>query len=186
MRFMIHLLLICLSAGNSIGQISKTHGLRAMATFSAGYMFGIQETVSSLSGDIEYYLNEKVSIQGEGSIFLSSFASQSRVNENSQLYGGINYHFTENKKADVFLGMQPGVSFFKLNNLNQEPEINKNPEVIPLISFSGGLNYYVGSIFHFFLHARYIQGQTIGNPQARFSINEIRFSAGLGFNLGVK
>jgi len=186
MKSQVLFFLFCLTAGNSFGQISKTHGVRVMSTLSPGYMFEIKETVSSLSGDLEFYLNEKVSIKGEGSIFLSSFASQSRVNDNSQLFGGINYHFTENKKADVFLGMQPGVSFFKLNNLNQEPEINTNPEVIPLISFSGGLNYYVGSIFHFFIHARYIQGQTIGNPQARFSINELRFLAGLGFNLGVK
>ncbi len=157
-----------------------------MATFSPGYMFGMSEAVTSLSGDFEFYLSERISIQGEGSVFLTSFTSNTRVSENNQLFGGLNYHFTENKKADVFLGMQPGVSFFSAQSLKGEPEIYRKPETIPLLSLSGGINYYVGSIFHFFLHARYIQGQAIQNPQSRYSINEIRFLAGLGLNLGVK
>ncbi|MEX1188713.1 MAG: hypothetical protein WED33_05600 [Bacteroidia bacterium] len=157
-----------------------------MATFSPGYMFGLKEAVTSLSGDIEYYLSEKVSIDGEGSIFLSSITSDGRVSENNQLFGGLNYHFTENKKADVFLGMQPGVAFFDAKSLKGETEIYRKPEIIPLISFSGGVNYYVGSIFHFFIHMRYIQGEARQIPQAQYSLNEIRLLAGLGFNLGVK
>lgn len=178
----IVLSLICISTLTQ-AQISKRHGLRTMGTLSPGYMVGLKEGVVSLSGSWSYYLNEHVSVHGEGSYFLTSLNDFSRVSNNSSLLGGVNYHFTANQRFDPFVGMQPGAGFFTLEGGKL---VSYKMEVVPLISFVGGVNYYVGSIFNFFIHLRYIQGQAINNPAAKISLSEIRLMAGLGLNLGVK
>jgi hypothetical protein len=164
-------------------QISKRHGLRTMGTLSPGYMFGLKEGVVSLSGSWSFYLNEHISVHGEGSYFLTSLEEFSRVSDNSSLLGGLNYHFTANKRFDPFIGMQPGAGFFTREGGQL---VSYKLEVVPLISFIGGVNYYVGSFFNFFVHLRYLQGQAINNPEFKSSLSEIRLMAGLGFNLGVK
>lgn len=167
-------------------QFSKEHGVRSMATFSPGVLLSQKSGVVSLSGNFNYYLQEQISFQGEGSYFLANLDKSEFITKNHQLFGGFSYHFLSQKRTDLFLGLHPGVSFFQSATVAPTDFIILSKlEVIPLISFSGGLNYYVGSIFHFLLHIRYVQGQAFTSG-IRTPLSELRFMAGLGFNLGVK
>jgi hypothetical protein len=176
-------LLILARSSHAQTEFSKRHGVRFMATLSPGYMFGLNEGVVSLSGSWNYYISEHISVHGEGGYFLSSLEDKSRVRTNHSLIGGLNYHFKANKRFDPFIGMQPGAGFFT-------PEsglfVQYKTEVVPIISFIGGMNYYVGSIFNFFVHLRYMQGQSLSYLPLRMPLSEIRIMAGLGFNFGVK
>lgn len=177
----IVLSLICMSTLTQ-AQISKRHGLRTMGTLSPGYMVGLKEGVVSLSGSWSYYLNEHISVHGEGSYLLSNLTG-TMVGKNHSLLGGLNYHINKNSRFDPFVGMQPGIGFFTRhgNELN-----TYKSEIVQLISFVAGMNYYVGSIFNFFVHFRYLQGQSLSYLPVRVPLSEIRLMAGLGFNLGVK
>jgi len=49
-----------------------------------------------------------------------------------------------------------------------------------------GMNYYVGSIFNFFVHLLYLQSQSLEHLPVKMPLSKIRLMAGLGFNFGVK
>jgi hypothetical protein len=55
----------------------------------------------------------------------------------------------------------------------------------PLISGVIGCNYYVGSIFNFFVKARFVGGHFKGDVPEFQQLNEIKLTAGLGWNLRV-
>ena len=95
------------------------------------------------------------------------------------LFFGFNYHFTK-KNNDLYIGLQPGLSLTKLN----ETENNLTQSqfgVNPLFSSLIGYNYYVTKFFHFFIQSRLVIGQN--NYTIQKNLSEIRFSAGLGFNI---
>ena len=176
-------MLILVISSNAQTEFNKRHGVRLMGTLSPGYMLGLKEAVVSLSGSWSYYLSEHVSVHGEGSYFLTSLNDFSRVSSNHSLLGGLNYHFKANTRFDPFLGMQPGAGFFTREGGKL---VQYKTEVVPVISFVAGMNYYVGSIFNFFVHLLYLQSQSLEHLPVKMPLSEIRLMAGLGFNFGVK
>jgi hypothetical protein len=162
---------------------TKTHGLRAMGTLAPGF-FTSGATAVYFAGDFDYYLNERISVNGEGHYFLSDLHGNPQIINYHALLAGVNYHFTESKQFDPFIGMQPGLGLVEGVRL-----IGMSPsrfEAVPLLSFCAGTNFYVGSIFHFFVKVRYLQGHSLSATDYKVPLGEFRLMAGLGFNVGVR
>jgi hypothetical protein len=166
------------------GTFTKRHGFRAMGTLTPGVFTSNASTALYFSGNWDYYFNEHISMTGEGHVFLSNLTGNSNITSYHSVLWGMNYHFLENTQLDPFIGMQPGFGF--VNGLRIFGNTPNAFETVPLITFSAGTNFYVGSIFHFFVNVRYLQGQSLSATDYKLSLSEFRFMGGLGWNLGVK
>jgi hypothetical protein len=164
--------------------------LRATATFAVGRLLSYDISNAYLKGELEYHIEEKISLRGDTYVMMGSKSSEffSLTNYHGSM-AGISYHFTENKKFDPYMGVQTGVI---LSETQSEAEILivhlyvPNRKVIdPLVSLHAGFNYYASNYFHLFANLRYLNG--IRNAPDSFNdMNELRLSFGLGFNIGVK
>jgi len=166
-------------------KIKKAHGIRMMGTFSPGILTAIGEPVYYLTGHWNYYFNEHISLVGEGSYFMSSLKTPSTITANHKLLGGFNYHFNTEKRFDPFIGLQMGVGLVGGQSL-QLINVKRLNEVVPLMSPTIGMNYYVGSIFHFFGHVRFNSGTSLEAFSENRSMDEWQLLVGLGLNFGVK
>jgi hypothetical protein len=59
-----------------------------------------------------------------------------------------------------------------------------SPSINPVFSNVIGYNYYINNVFHFFVQTRLVLGKHLGYEVKK--LNELRFSAGLGFNINAK
>lgn len=153
--------------------------IKAMATISPAKMFGYNESYFYLHGNLEGYLNKKVSVSGEG---YASLGQQTKAPEAFRsiynLFWGLNYHFVKDR-SDLYVGGQPGIS---IATLETGPKISQpHTGTSPVFSVVFGYNHFVGRFFNFFVSGRYIAGSH--NYDLHKDLSEIRFSAGLGFNL---
>ena len=162
---------------------TKTHGLRAMGTLAPGF-FTSGASAVYFAGEFDYYLNERISVNGEGHYFLSDVHGNPQIINYHSLLAGVNYHLTENSPFDPFVGMQPGLGL--VEGVRLIGTSSSRFEAVPLLSFCAGTNYYVGSIFHFFVKVRYLQGQSLSATDYKVPLGEFRLIAGLGFNVGVR
>ena len=98
----------------------------------------------------------------EGAIWISfataaQGATGPRVNE--ALFWGAEYHFLKPSRWDPFVSFTPGVGLVRVGYY-EGGELKLTPyTAVPLGSLSVGCNYYVGSIFHFFLKVQGVVGQ---------------------------
>lgn len=179
----VFIFFICFFAGNSLAQkapIIRKGLLRAQATLSPSYMFADKGSYFYLHGNMEGYVSDKISISGEGYYNLGNSSGNTTIFDyNHSLFFGASWHFTK-KNNDLYLGLQPGLSFTKINEaetLRSKSQMGLDP----LFSTVLGYNFYVNRFFHFFLQSRLIIGQHVYDVPV--DISELRFSAGLGFNL---
>ena len=160
-----------------------------MGTFSPVWMPANGNVYYGFSGNWNYYLGEHVSIQGEGTYFLNTLQpSRNGLGSLHKLQGGLSWHFLSKNAFDPFIGLHPGVgilTYYRNTNLIQVASMPEN-DIVPMVSIAGGANYYVGSIFHFFLHLRYSNGRTYAAQSGLQNLSEIQLSLGLGLNFGVK
>ena len=148
-------------------------------TLSPSLSFSNNNSAFYLHGNLEHYVSENISLVGEGYYYLGELSSAENIfSFNHSLFFGASKHFTKGKN-DWYIGFQPGLSFTKLNNVYtlSPTQIGANP----LASFVTGYNFYMGSIFHYFVQARYVAGSH--HYDVYKGLSELRLSAGLGFNL---
>jgi hypothetical protein len=139
-----------------------------------------------LHGNLEYYPNDKLSVRSDSYVFLNALSSFVELQNHSN-FTGISYHFTTKKQFDPYITFQPGIAYVKVApvvaiSLIAFPEISG---WVPLYSSAIGFNYYAKKYFHLFMEARYVRGELPAYPVA-ISLNELKLSFGLGFNLRVK
>ena len=149
-------------------------------TLSTSNMFSEKQSYFYLHGSLEYFISNKISVCGEGYYYLGNLSNEPSVfNYNHSLFFGASRHFPI-KNNDFYIGIQPGISISKLDaNTNQLA--NTHTGINPLASVVAGYNMYVNKYFHFFVQTRIIQGEN--NMDIHKNMTEIRFSAGLGFNI---
>lgn len=165
--------------------------LRAQGTLCAGFNPAFKSTNIYLHGDLEYYLNNKISIRGDVFYFLNSKTANDPIEPfayKHELFSGVNYHFTSGK-LDLFAGLQPGLIFAKRQYLQFQDSISP---IMPLpdpqkslgvaTSVVAGLNYYASRFFHLFIQTRYQYGWLSDN-YTMASTSEFKISFGLGFYL---
>jgi len=183
---MLALVLIGLAAqAQDNNTFVKKYLLRTQGNLSVGYMVKQKTVPAYIGGDFDYFIDERVSWYGEGSFFVTGTSDEVgyKIKHNHAILSGVNIHLTANKRFDPYIGINPGImiSQFGSTNIIIGPQYTK-VGVSPVFSAAVGINYYVGSIFNFFVRARYIQGQFFANSMERIPLSEFRFSAGLGWN----
>ncbi len=170
----------CYHAQNDITFIQKG-SIKAMATLSPSKILSKNLSPFYLHGSLEYYIDNKVSIIGEGFYYLGDLSSQPFINFNHNIFFGANYHFIKNNN-DLYIGVQPGVSFTQIKpNDTQNKQYSNRISVNPLISISIGYNFFVSKYFYFFVQNKYVHGENI--LVSPFNMSDVRLSAGLGFHI---
>jgi hypothetical protein len=131
-------------------------------------------------GNLEGYTSEKISLAGDGYFYLGELNEQGAFRFHNSLFAGFNWHPLKDGSSDLFLGIQPGITF---TTLSSEPNDSKTA-INPVVSFNVGYNYFVNDYFNFFVLGKTILGQH--TTYAVRSLNEFRLSAGLGFSIPTK
>ena len=178
--FVLLLLLVGSTNYAQEGTFVKKGLLNAQLTLSPSTMFSTNESYFYLHGNFEGFVSNSISLVGEGYYYLGTISAQeSTFQYNHNLFFGASKHFTKNNH-DVYVGLQPGIAFTKLNPIaNNLTATSKGTN--PVFSTVVGYNFYVNNLFHFFVQTRYIAGEH--NFDINKNLSELRFSAGLGFNL---
>jgi len=162
------------------GSMIRPGLIRAQLTLSPSYMFSDQQSYFYLHGNLEGFLEKNISLAGEGYFSLGNTSSNMLVFDfNHSMFFGISWHFTK-RTNDLYIGIQPGLSFTKLN-ASENNLINTTKGTNPLFSSIIGYNFYLNKVFHFFIQSRFVVGQH--SYDISKNLTELRFSAGLGFNI---
>lgn len=170
-----------LNAQETSSSIADKGLLRATGTISFGGMTKHEQTNIYLQGVLEYFVTKNITSRGDIYYYLKSGDKQ-MLNQNHQLFAGASCHFNTNSNFVPYLGIQPGIGLTQANFVVVNGE--NNVEASPLISAVVGFNYYASNWFHLFIDGRYISGKHLSN-QKTISLDEVRLSFGLGFNLNV-
>ena len=172
--------------------VSKKYLLKTSLTISPGFFLKIPVNLVYFHGHLEYFPEEKVSLRGDAFLGMNSPHSP-HITANHCLQFGAFYHFSRGK-FDPFLGFQPGINFSQIK-LSKVPAFQTG--ITPMLSLSGGANYFVSRYFHFFLSMGYYKGtllkmvhpiwsSSLEQVPVKTPLDEIRISGGLGFNIHVK
>lgn len=167
----------------------RTGIIRFQGTIGAGYMTQFKALHVQLHGDLEYFINERISARSDiyYSLAVKNNDAVAPFKFNHSLFSGIQYHFTPLKAIDFYAGFQPGFALCKRNYEQfdviggpppQLPAISTN--VNPVFSINTGITYYGERFFNAFMHVRYLTGFHQDNYTTA-SLDEWRISFGLGF-----
>ena len=155
--------------------------LRGALTYSVGMMSELTISNIYVTGNLEYYADNKVSIRGDGCFFVSSLNDNRYLKQNHQVFFGACYNFPVKSRLNPFIGFQPGVAISRINFVYG---LSDPGSIGPVASVVTGFNYYAEKWFHVLINVRYVVGQHL-DEVALFSLNEVSFSFGLGWNLDV-
>ncbi|MBI4931043.1 MAG: hypothetical protein HY841_09795 [Bacteroidetes bacterium] len=208
----IFFLLIVLSTFKiSFSQDEKTQYIRkglfrAQGTISPGILLKENASTISLHGGLEYYVADNVSLRGDSYYFLQAKDGNdfAPFEFNHSIFSGASYHFKTKNHFDPYIAIEPGIAISKRKSYSGviecfttpcpgEIEINGRATANPLFSSAIGFNFFFQKWFHLFGEVRYVTGKNIADdsafpialPPAPLSLNELKFSFGLGFNLNL-
>jgi hypothetical protein len=186
-------LLCCISfsfAQQQDGQYIHKHLVRSDASIVSGYMFNENIKNVYLNGNLEYYMDNKVSIRGDANYLLGSNGlsnDSAGLKDNSSVMLGAVFHMNSKGYFDSYFILQPGIAYtssYLQNNSGEQMNRKYYPGVLsPLGSAGVGFNYYFQRFAHLFLETRYIYGQHVSRAPGPLSLQELRITFGLGFNL---
>ncbi|MGZ3904689.1 MAG: hypothetical protein ACXVC6_13390 [Bacteroidia bacterium] len=173
--------------------------LKGDATISPGYLLNSPQTNIYIDGTLEYFTQDRVSLRGEGFLFVGAQNKPALMKENSSLLYGAAYHFHKNR-LDFFVGLEVGASITKPNdvlidstywrrglNLNYNYTESYDYKILPVISPVTGITFYPSNYFNFFLNVHYFHVTYYGYTGGKnLSLDELRISAGLGFQIHVR
>jgi hypothetical protein len=169
----------------AIGQNTRTGLLKTSLTLSKGQMLANNGySTAYLHGFLEYFPSERVSLRGDSYLQVlnrpsDNLSTSFPLESNHTVFSGVMYHFLAGA-FDPYVGLQPGLAYGRLGL-----PFTLEYSLSPVLGITGGANYYVGKYFNFFLSAQWVQGKATTKEIGAFSLNEIRVSGGLGFNLDV-
>ena len=155
--------------------------LRAQATISPGFMLKEGITNIYIHGDLEYYVEDNISVRGDSYYYLNTIEDKKPFIVNNSSFLGAVYHFPTASSLDPYIGIQPGIAYSQANTqlLIDDNRATTNP----LISSVVGVNYYAPRIFHLFVSVRYVSGKHLSDAPSPLSLNEVKLSFGLGWNI---
>jgi hypothetical protein len=193
------LILACLSvagfAQQEEEQFIHKHLVRADASIVAGVLLKDNINCVHVNGNLEYYLDNKISVRGDCNYMLGSnglTADSMGLKDNHSVMLGAAYHFQTNNHFDPYFILQPGFAYTSSYNARYStlsPDNTKNiyykPVISPLATAGLGFNYYFQRFAHLFLETRYVYGQHLSDATKPMSLQEFRITFGLGFNLFV-
>lgn len=155
--------------------------LRSSGAISPGLMKNGDGVNIYLHGNFDFFLSEHFSLRGDGFYYVTTTGGFNTFAKNHQLFSGFSFHGNP-RGFSPYTGMLMGLSFTQLNN----PGIGFDADrmgVCPVVSPHVGFNFYGEKYFHIFAEARYVAGRHFPEYQSPVSLNELRFSFGLGWNI---
>ena len=156
--------------------------MKATATISPGRMLQNKANSMYVSGFLEYALSNKYSLRGDVFQFVDATYSDALQLEPlfmNRLYFGAFRHFGK-KNLKFYLGAQHGMTFMQYyHSYNQGNKFS----VAPSFSLKAGTTFYVWKYFNFFADVTYVNSATRGLMFGSQRMDELIFSAGLGFHL---
>lgn len=162
-------------------------------SIAVGGMTGMKVKNVYFDGNMEYFIDRKVSLRGDGYFFATSYSDLKPFKMHHSLFTGAMFHKVTQGDFDPYLGLEMGINLAQAVDpyLGGTGSIAVTPPEAPSKVFSPtlspvlGFNYYGGKFFHLSMHARYIIGKFMDNYNA-VSLGEWRISFGLGFNISGK
>lgn len=176
-------------------QYIHKHLMRADASVVGGYLFKEGMNTVHINGSAEYYLDNKISIRGSASYMLGSNGltkDSIGLKDFHSIYLGGAFHFPTKGHFDPYVIFQPGLAYTSSYKSgppvlfdNGEEQVRKYyPGVLsPLATAGVGFNYYFQRFAHLFFETRYVYGQHLSPAPSPISLQELRVTFGLGFNL---
>ena len=157
---------------------------RSQGNIAGGYLFSQKQPSAYVNGDIDLFLEDRVALTGAAWYsFALNRKNETGLRANHAVFSGINYHFLKPCRWDPYIGLTPGFGLVRAAYKNND-NVHITPYTpVPLISASVGCNYYVGFIFHFFVKVQAVSGQVFSKLPTPQRLDEIKFMAGLGWNL---
>jgi hypothetical protein len=153
--------------------------LLGSGAISPGFMLHRSMTNIYVSGHLEYFVDEAVSIRGRGAWYVDAQQEPALLRENSQLSAGPWFH-TGKGRLDLHAGFEPGISFTSL-------VIGTGRlRVLPTLDVGAGATWYVWDHFHFFAQLRYHRARYPGLSDGALPLDELVVAGGLGFQLRVR
>ncbi len=150
--------------------------LRFQGNLAGGYRFSDKVFTSYVQGDAEYFLHDLISVGGQ--VWYGFPLAGDPLRNNHSLLAGFTVHPVRRGFVDPYVAFHPGVSL--------AGEWGRASGLVPVISFSGGVNFYTGPLFHLFLRAQGVTAHFAGGGQTGRSLHEIRVSAGLGYHFSAR
>lgn len=163
--------------------------VRAQGTLSPGWTIADGKTNLYLQGDMEYFLEDRISLKGDISYFLDT-QGNGYLKHNHSLFFGAQYHMPY-KRFDPYIGLHPGVSLIQARNPNQgTAEVpvayaESVMKVSPAISVATGFNFYVWRYIHFMANLKYVHAKHATEWGTNYALDEFRISFGLGWNVNM-
>jgi hypothetical protein len=157
----------------------------AQGDLAPGYLFAQKTVTAYVDGDAAIFFENRFAAEGATWISFATAASgPTGVKVNDAMFWGAEYHFLKPSRWDPFISLTPGVGLVSVAYRNEEGVLMRTPYTIaPLGSASIGCNYYVGSIFHFFVKVQGVVGQVTSVMPTSSRLDELKFTGGLAFNL---
>jgi hypothetical protein len=177
-------------AQNDNPKVKYHHMIRTGLSFAPGFMLNGMSNVY-ISGVLEYYIADRVSISSTAYYFLNSRKeAMPELKMNHQLYTGVQYHLLKDRAFDPYIGLEPGFALTQTKDvypLDVEAPVymmevrESNISANPMLSLDAGFNIYAVKFFHLFVNLRYATGKHLGGPTA-YNLSEFTTSFGLGLN----
>jgi hypothetical protein len=155
---------------------------RAQGNIAGAYIFQQKTFVPYLTGDMDLFFDNHVALAGSVWVSLPIGKIKSGLKQNHAVFGGINYHPLKKGRWDPYIGLTPGIGLVQAEETNGELVTRTRLSPVPLLSASVGCNYYIGSIFNFFVKAQGVSGQFFKVEHRAIRLDDLRLTAGLGFN----
>ena len=158
--------------------------VRTQGNLAPGYLFAQKDVSAYVNGDIDFFVDDRTSIFGSVWASFNMGNNPKGLYANHAVFGGINYHFLRPMRIDPYVGLNPGFGIVRAGYVDSLGNLRKTPFTpVPLIGISAGFNYYIGSIFHFFVKAQFTAGQIFSSLPEVKRIDELKITAGLGYNI---
>ncbi len=164
--------------------INKT--LMLQATIAPAYLFhhkGIWNSYFHCT--LEWCFDNHVSIRADGSYFFTTQGDYKPFKMDHSLLLGAFYHFPISTKGDFYMGLQPGAAIVQQNayTFNDSTISNPKVKVAPVITAAIGLNYFFWKYMNLFVALKYLHGNHVSQYGNAIPLDEIRISAGLGWQI---
>lgn len=157
--------------------------LKLTATICPALLLDAGTTNIHLCGATEYFVEDRISFKGETFRYLDGQQKDAPLQQNSQLSFGPQFHHLKGR-LDLSAGFAPGLS---LSRPNTTAEVAAPPlKLLPNVSVSGGVTFYVWDYMHFFLNARYVHARYPGMPARPLALDEVMLYGGLGWQFSTR
>jgi hypothetical protein len=158
--------------------------IRTQGNLAAGYLFQQKAPSAYINGDMDLFFDDRTAFFGSvWYSFALNRRNETGLKANHAVFAGINYHFLKPKRWDPFIGLSPGLGITQAA-YREGDMLKKTPYTpVPLVSATLGCNYYIGSIFHFFVKVQGVTGQMFSNLPSPVRVDELKCMAGLGWNM---